>query len=131
MASINVDKMAVEVMSELDLYLGNTVETVRKAVEETAEETVAELEETSPVGSTGEYAKSWRAVRDPKIKGKYRMSMVVASEKPEYRLTHLLEKGHAKVTGGRTKAYPHIKTAEKNAEIRLYGKLRQNLGGNG
>lgn len=133
MSKINIDKMAVEIMSELDIYLGNTVETVRRAVEETAEETAEELERTSPVGPTGDYSKSWRAARDPNIKGKYRMSMVVASDKPEYRLTHLLERGHAKVNGGRVRGRPHIKKAAENAVIRLNQKLISGLrnGGDG
>jgi hypothetical protein len=127
MAGINIDKLAVEVMGELDLYLGNTVETVSRAVEETAEETVEELNRTSPKGATGEYAKSWDHKRDPGIKGKYRLSRVVYANKPDYRLTHLLENDHAKVNGGRVKGKPHIRKAEENAETRLMAKLARNL----
>lgn len=128
MAAINVDKLAVEVMRNLEIYQGNTTENVVQAVEETAEETVAELNETSPKSpGGGDYAESWKSKRDNKMRGKWRMSMVVYSKDPDYRLTHLLEFGHAKVNGGRVKALPHIRKAEDNALVRLHAKLVRNL----
>lgn len=128
MATINIDKMAVEVMRNLEIYQGNTTETVAKAVNETAKETVRELNETSPRSPEGgDYAKSWKSKRDNQARGKWRMSVVVYSKDPSYRLTHLLEFGHAKVNGGRVKALPHIRQAEDNALVRLHAKLVHNL----
>lgn len=126
MAKINIDKLAVEVMRELDLYLANTVEDVDQAVLETAKETVKELQKTSP-SLTGDYADSWAQKRDNTIRGKWWFSRVVYSKKPDYRLTHLLEFGHAKVSGGRVSGQPHIRKAEENASVRLYAKLLQKL----
>ena len=126
MAAINIDKLAVAIMSDLELYLANTVEDVENAVLETAEETVAELKRTSP-SATGDYAENWRHKKDTSIRGKWWCSRVVCVKKPDYRLTHLLENGHAKVNGGRVGARPHIKKAEENAAIRLYTKLVRNL----
>lgn len=128
MAKINIDRLAVEIMEDLDIYLANTVETVGQAVEETAKETVQELKRLSPKGSTGEYADSWKQKKDPNIRGKYRMSRVVYSDKPSYRLTHLLENGHAKVNGGRVDGKPHIRRAEQLAESTLLRKLKEQLG---
>ncbi len=126
MARINIDKLAVEVMSNLDLFLANTVEDVEAAVQETAVETVKELQQTSP-SLTGDYSESWRQKKDTSIRGKWWCSRVVFSNKPDYRLTHLLEHGHAKVDGGRVDERPHIKKAEENAMIRLHTKLVQKL----
>lgn len=128
MASINVDKLALEVMRNLQLYQENTVDTVTQAVEETAKETVKELNATSPKSpSGGDYAKSWAKKRDRKARGKWYMSMTVYSKDPEYRLTHLLEHGHAKVNGGRVEGKPHIRVAEENALIKLHAKLTRAL----
>lgn len=124
--SINIDKLSVEVMKDLDIYLANTIEDVEAAVLETAKETVEELRSTSPA-QTGDYAKGWAHKKDPTIRGKWRMSRVVYSKGEEYRLTHLLEFGHAKVNGGRVSARPHIRQAEENAATRLYAKLVQKL----
>ena len=130
MASINIDKLATEILSDLELYLANTVKDVEDAVLETAKETVEELKRTSP-SMTGDYADSWSQKKDTSIRGKWWCSRVVYSKKPEYRITHLLEHGHAKVSGGRVSgkvaARPHIKKAEQNASIRLHTKLVRKL----
>lgn len=124
--AINLDKLAVEVMRELEIYLANTIDDVNNAVIETADATVRELSETSPE-QTGKYAKSWAHKRDPNIRGKWRMSRVVYSKGAEYRKTHLLEFGHAKVNGGRVPAQPHIRQAEDHAAELLYLKLTAKL----
>lgn len=133
MTKIDIDNMSNEIMSILDEFKDVTIETVEKAVKETAKETVKELKFTSPQGATGDYAKSWKYKRDTEAKGINRYNLIVCSEKPEYRLTHLLEYGHAIKSGGRTvgkaEAFSHIKDAEKNAENRLMNKILSGLGG--
>ncbi len=114
-------------MTELQVYAEATTEIVEEAVLETAKETVNELRITSPVGDTGDYAESWKYKRDSEAKGKNKYNMIVYSKKPNYRLTHLLEHGHAKVNGGRTKAIPHIKNAEETAIKRLENKILRGI----
>ena len=116
MPKINIDQLAIEVMQELDAYREDVQEAVEKAVKETAKQTAAELRSISPEGDTGEYAKHWSYKRDKNLSGRHRYDMVVYSKKPEYRITHLLEKGHAKRNGGRVDGIPHIKIAEKHAK---------------
>lgn len=127
MAKIDIDQLSIAVMAELKAYAKVTHEQVEKAVVETAKETVNELKITSPVGSTGDYSKSWKYKRDKEAKGRKRYNMIVYSKKPDYRLTHLLEFGHAKRNGGRTKAFPHIKSAEETAIKRLENKILRGI----
>ena len=115
MAKIDIDQLALEVMNELNAYREDVQEAVEKAVKETAKQTAAELRSISPEGDTGEYAKHWSYKRDKNLSGRHRYDMVVYSKKPEYRITHLLEKGHAKRNGGRVNGIPHSKIAENHA----------------
>jgi len=62
------------------------------------------LEETSPE-KTGRYAEGWGSVQ----RGKAR----IIRNRTDYQLTHLLEKGHAKIGGGRVAAIPHIRPVEE------------------
>lgn len=71
-----------------------------------AKKTAKNLKAYSPKNS-GSYAKGWR-VSD--IKGKK-----IIHNKTDYRLTHLLEYGHAKVNGGRVPPKVHIRPAEEQA----------------
>lgn len=126
-AKIDIDQLSLTVMAELRAYGQATYEQVEKAVEETAQETVNELRITSPVGPTGDYAKSWRKKRDNTAKGRRKFNMIVYAKKPDYRIAHLLEFGHAKKNGGRTRAFPHIKAAEETAIKRLENKIRKGI----
>lgn len=124
---IDIDSLALTVINELEAYGDEAVEAVTEAVQETAKETIQELRAASPRGVTGDYAESWKKKRNKDVRGKERYDMVVYSNKPEYRLTHLLENGHAKRNGGRVEAIPHIKSAEEHAQVRLENKIRRRL----
>lgn len=126
MAKIDIDKLSMAVIRELQQYQDVTVEKVKEAVIETAKATVAELRETSPK-LTGDYAKNWNYKRDDKLKGKCRYDMVVYEKKPEYRLTHLLENGFQRRTGERVDGRTHIKTAEEHAAENLEERLKRKL----
>lgn len=82
-----------------------------------SKETAKNLKKTSP-NKTGDYRKGWR-VSD--INGKK-----IIHNKTEYRLTHLLENGHAKVGGGRVAPRVHIRPAEEKA-IKEYIEATENL----
>ena len=75
---------------------------------------------------TGAYSKSW-TVKTTKETSES-LELTVHSPK-KYQLAHLLEKGHAKRGGGRTKAIPHIAPAEEKAVKDLEADIKRALGG--
>lgn len=118
-AKVDIDQMAKEIILQMELYNKVCEEDVKNATMNTAKFVVKELRSAKPPGSEkygswDAYRKGWKAERLNK-KGGFRFDMVVHN-KTHYRLTHLLEKGHALVTGGRTRSFEHIKPIEQMAE---------------
>ena len=104
MADIN--SLANEITRALRQYTNEVQEEVNEAAEEVATDAVDKLKQSSPE-RTGKYAKSWTKTK----KG----DKWIIHNKKHYRLTHLLEKGHAKVNGGRVGAKVHIEPVEQQA----------------
>lgn len=109
-----VENMDQIIIGELDRYAGLLPEVIIEAQKAAAKQGVKMLKKTSPV-RTGEYAKAWKSKTEKKRTGG--TTVIYNSEKPG--LVHLLEFGHAKVTGGRTKAMPHVEPEETEV-ARIY-----------
>jgi hypothetical protein len=110
MANINIDQLAAEIAKGLAEYSQDVVEKVNVSSEKVGKAAVKKLKQTSPK-KTGEYAKSWTMKTEPEV-GQPDLRIIHAKA-PHYRLTHLLEHGHAKVGGGRVEGKPHIRPAEE------------------
>lgn len=123
---VNVDRLAETIMHDLEVYAQNTIEDVEYAVNQTAKLAREELQETSPVGPTGEYSKSWAVRRHP-YAGKDYHSKVVYAKRPQHGKTHLLEKGHEAVDGSFVAARPHIARVEEKAQRWMYDLLAGRL----
>jgi len=110
MANINIDKLASEIAKELSTYSQEVVQKVNVSSERVGKTAVKQLKQTSPK-RYGKYAKSWtmtteKAIGQPDLR-------IIHAKAPHYRLTHLLEHGHAKKGGGRVEGKPHIRPAEE------------------
>ena len=128
MERIDVDHLAEAIMQDLEIFAQNTVQDVEYAVNKTAKLAQQELKKTSPVGFTGEYAKSWAVRRHPGRGNDYH-AMVVYSRGSQHGKTHLLEKGHSAVDGSFVAARPHIKQVEQKAQRWMYDLLTARLSG--
>lgn len=95
---------------------------VERITREVAKSAVADVKKGAPV-RTGTYKKSIRAKATEKEINRS-STIIHANAAQNYRLTHLLEYGHATRNGGRTKAIPHWGPAEQKA-IREYEKKLQ------
>lgn len=97
----------------LDASLKNVKTTTDQAARIVAGQSVAALRAVSPK-KTGAYSQGWtmEGIRGGSG-GVLSFNGYRVKNETEYRLTHLLENGHAKVNGGRVRAIPHIRPVEE------------------
>ena len=110
MAKISIDKLADELAKELSKYSQEVIEKVNISSDRVGKAAVKQLRQTSPK-KTGKYAKSWTMSTEKEIGQPHKR--IIHAKAPHYRLTHLLEHGHAKRGGGRVEGRPHIRPAEE------------------
>ncbi len=108
---VKIDQMAHVIMEGLQEYADLATEDLKKAVKKAGDEAKKDIQANAPV-KTGAYKKSWTVKTTKETSNA--MEVVVHSRN-RYQLAHLLEFGHAKRGGGRTKAIPHIAPAEQRA----------------
>lgn len=127
MSAILVDDLTDVIMTELNAYSEEVTEELKAEVKQVAKECMQDIKNNAPRLS-GDYKKSWK--NKTVFESDNDIRVVVHSPK-EYRLTHLLEHGHAKRGGGRVEGKPHIAPAEKRAEQKLMKKVKVTItGGN-
>lgn len=125
---VSVDGLADAVVSALKEYGNVTIDVLEAAVEKTTKETVKQIKANaaSTFKGTGKYAKSWSSKKQAKG-GRGTYGRVIYAKPPYYRLTHLLENGHAKVNGGRVEGRAHIAPAEEAAKEMLISEIKSGI----
>lgn len=123
--SISVDKLAREIMRQMEEYTEEVKETTQDVAMNVSEKAVKKLRANSPKSkNSGRYAKGWTRETD-------RNGITVYNKSPTYRLTHLLEKGHQLKRGGRkigeVRAYPHIEEVEQECIKEYVDELERRL----
>lgn len=99
-AAINFKSAVDEILSK---YGEDVTEAVNESVQTVAEQATAELKGAGTFKGR-KYRNSWTN----EVKKRAGYTDAVVFNQRHYRLTHLLEFGHAKQNGGRTRAFPHI-----------------------
>ena len=120
---VSTDGLADAVAKELAEYSRLTTATMKKAVDKAGKNVRDRIKSGAPV-KTGKYAKSWRA---RKTKETSTALAVTVYSPSRYMLAHLLEHGHAKRNGGRTRAFPHIAPAEEAGVEQLERDIERGL----
>ncbi len=119
--------LSEEIEAVFKEYRRDVIEVVNKAAEKTAKEGQKDLR--SKIGDfkdrTGKYRKSWRIKKTKNEIGS--IVFKIYAKEPHYRLTHLLEFGHALKGGGRARAYPHISVVDKKTAIAFEQRVRQGI----
>lgn len=121
--SSNKFDFAETVQAYLAKYSAGATEVLEEAIKEVSKESVKKLKSTSPKRK-GKYGKSWAQQVET---GRLKVGAVVYAKKPEYRLTHLLEKGHAKRGGGRVDARVHIEPVNDWAQEEAIDRFIQKM----
>ncbi len=123
--TVKIDDLAEEVMKGLTEYSKLATSDMKKAVKKAGNDVRKEIQSTAPK-ETGAYAKSWAVKTTRELAEKLE---VTVHSRNRYQLAHLLEFGHAKRGGGRTKAQPHIAPAEENGINALEKAIEKALKG--
>ena len=123
----SVKDLAATVMRELDEYRDLATDAMKEAVKDAGKTVRNEIRnsEATPKKS-GDYRKSWTSRTTAESSKDIEVTVYSPSR---YMLAHLLENGHAKRNGGRTRAFPHIAPAEEIGERQPESDIRKALTG--
>ena len=121
--TIKIDQLADNVMKGMQEYAKLATDDLKADVEKAAKTVKSEIESTAP-RRTGKYAKSWASKKTKETSDSIQYTV---HSKNRYRLTHLLENGHAKRGGGRVRAIPHIAPAESKGAEQLVRDIERDL----
>lgn len=126
--AIEIGDIADEIANTLSGYTREVADGVKKVADETMNELVADTKADAPT-RYGKYKKAITSKVSHESDYEKRLTWYVKS--PHYRLSHLLEKGHAKRGGGRIRAYPHIERNRERAEKNFTERVKEAIGNAG
>lgn len=129
----SIDGLESVVMKVLKEYGDEGAVKVSDAVEAEAEKVRKDIRQNiASSGISSKHTKYKRGWQIKKASGKLGITQCTIYNGPEYRITHLLEKGHVSKNQyggpyGSVKAYPHIAKATENMEPDLLKKIKDAL----
>ena len=128
---VDYNSLSEEIQNQLKNFGTALNREINEGLKEVAEKTAETLRQGGPYNErSGKYTRDW----DVKLRKRSYSSVTMTEEYTVYnkkygRLTHLLEKGHAKRGGGRVRAFPHIAPAERAGIRELEEGIKRGLEG--
>lgn len=107
---VQVNEVASEITKMLTEYTEEVTEIAKEVVDNISQEVFDEVK-NHVTWKDKKYSNAFTLKTSFEDKRNKRNTWYV--KPPHYRLTHLLEFGHATRNGGRTKAYPHVKYGDE------------------
>lgn len=107
---VSINQLSAALQDELKLYHRDIMTGVKKETKKSMTKLVKETKATAPVGVRTKHYKEFitsKLLEDTA----HSVAYLWYVRSPEYRLSHLLEDGHATVNGGRTRAFHFIGNA--------------------
>lgn len=120
---VSIGEMAGAILEGLEEYADLASLEMKTAVRKAGKSVKNNIQANAPK-KTGAYSKSW-SVKTTK-ETSTSLELTVYSPK-KYQIAHLLEFGHAKRDGGRTRAFPHIAPAEEAGVKQLEDDIERAL----
>ena len=124
-----LDKTLNQILRE---YADEVTEDTKEVIDVVTKEALKQVKKHAPVDerSTSRKGKYKRSLRSKTVyESLTEKKNVIYASGEEYRLTHLLEKGHAKKNGGRTRAFPHFYYGDNLVKEDLLKELKKKIGG--
>lgn len=110
--TIGIDQLGEAIAKELTLYGENVITGVKKEAKRYMSQLVKDTKATAPVGHRSKHYRD--SITSKKVSENSRsVSYLWYVKGSDYRLSHLLEKGHANRDGGRTPGTHFIENASE------------------
>lgn len=117
---ISINDLSKTIENEVRNWTKEVVNDIDDIKKEVAKSGVKQLKTSSPKRTT-KYAKNWTS---KKLKND---DQIIYQKAPTYRLTHILEKGHAKRNGGRVSPQVHIAPVEEKISQEFIKRVEKRL----